>query len=422
MMKYIQTALFISISLILASCANETKSDTTYGKATTELIEMVEGNPEIKRLLIASIEKVKEINPDKVTNPAQSLEEYYEFVSWAETSMPWQLINPEGGENLTSDILQGVGYFYYLVDQPLPELEGNGNYRNTLQYVEPFSSWLVDFSKNWGAYLSTEDSWNETYYQTALAAESFGVSKGWYEDPSNWKTFNQFFSRYLKDPDQRPIASKDDSSIVVSAADAVPQGIWSIDSSSYIAGKEGVKIKLSVYNSIEKLIGEDSKYNKEFANGKFIHSFLSVNDYHRYHFPLSGTIKEVKVIPGKVAIGAVITWDPVLKEYTPDVSHIGWQSVETRGCVIVDTEEFGLVAMMPIGMATVSSVNFEENIKVGVEVSKGDPMGYFLFGGSDFIMIFQEKAGFTLDAPQGETEGTYAHRLMGEPIGRFQKD
>ena len=43
-------------------------------------------------------------------------------------------------------------------------------------------------------------------------------------------------------------------------------------------------------------------------------------------------------------------------------------------------------------------MNFEEMVKPGAAVKKGDPMGYFLFGGSDVIMIFSEEAGFTMTA------------------------
>ncbi len=419
-MKRFQYLLFASSIILLVACNNPEKK-TEYGKATEELIAMVESNPELKLMLNASIEKASQINSDKNTNPAQSLEEYYEFISWAEKSMPWQFLDGES-PSLTTDILQSLVYFYFLNDQPLEELEGNGNYNNSVQYVEPYSSWLVTFNKAWGKYLDTKDSWNDEYYQKALKDESFGLTKGWYEDPANWKTFNEFFARQLKSPDQRPIDSKDDNSIVVSAADAVPQGVWSIDSNSYILAKEDVRVKLEKLNSIEMLIGEESEYEIEFAKGTFIHSFLSVNDYHHYHFPLSGTVREVRIIPGNNAIGSTITWDSVSKMYGGDVSGIGWQTVETRGCIILETEDFGLVALMPIGMAQVNSVNFEENLEPGTKVTKGDIMGHFLFGGSDFIMIFQEKARFVLDAPKTEDGESYEHRLMGERLGYFARN
>ena len=95
----------------------------------------------------------------------------------------------------------------------------------------------------------------------------------------------------------------------------------------------------------------------------------------------------------------------------------GWQSIETRGCVIVETENYGLVALLPIGMAAVSSVNFEDTVVPGTRVEKGDMLGYFAFGGSDFIIIFQEGVSFTIDAPMQEGNEFYKHMLMGERLG-----
>ena len=68
-----------------------------------------------------------------------------------------------------------------------------------------------------------------------------------------------------------------------------------------------------------------------FAGGKFYHAFLNANDYHRYHFPLSGVIREMRVIPGDDALGGTITWEPELQQYVVDCSVPGWQSIETRG-------------------------------------------------------------------------------------------
>lgn len=411
--------LFITITYTSCNIDNFSKK-TNYGEKTLELIEIVENDPNIKSLLISSIKKAKEINPDTNSNPAQTLEEYYEFVTLAEKSMPWRFLSNTKYSELYDKIDQSLCYFYFINDQPLPELEGKGYYNNSLQYVEPYSSWLTSFNKSWGSFLDTEASWNENYYQMALADDKFGLNNDWYEDPSNWKTFNQFFSRQLKSPDKRPITAPNDNSIVISPADSEPQGVWDIDSNSNIIQKQGVVIKSGTLNSIEKLIGEDSEYEHVFANGTFTHSFLNVNDYHRYHFPLSGVIKEVRIIPGQNASGCLITWDSVNNKYIFDASIPGWQSIEVRGCVILETEEFGLVALLPIGMSQVCSVIFEDNIEVGTQVTKGDKLGCFYFGGSDYMMIFQKKAGFILDATKenGKVQ-SYKHLLLGEQIGHL---
>jgi phosphatidylserine decarboxylase len=172
--------------------------------------------------------------------------------------------------------------------------------------------------------------------------------------------------------------------------------------------------------SVTNLIGNESEFKDAFANGTFTHSFLNVNDYHRYHFPLGGTILEAQIIQGTNPTGGSISWDQENNRYAFNPSDVGWQTVETRGCVILDAGDYGIVALLPIGMAAVGSVNFEDNVKPGVQVEKGDMLGYFAFGGSDFIMIFQDKVEFLLDAPKEEGGESFKHLLMGERLGHLK--
>ena len=254
----------------------------------------------------------------------------------------------------------------------------------------------------------------------ALNDPAFGLQNDWYEDPGNWSTFNDFFARYLKSPAMRPIAAPLDDSVVASFADSVPQGVWAIDENSNLVAQDVVPVKASSIRSVARLIGEDSEYSNAFANGTFTHSFLNVNDYHRYHFPLAGTIREVRIIPGINVTGGSIWWDAANSRYAFDPSErLGWQSIETRGCVILETDRHGLVALLPIGMTAVSSVNLEDNVKPGAKVKKGDMLGHFAFGGSDFVMVFQDTVDFTLDAPREANNESYQHLLVGERLGRL---
>ena len=151
------------------------------------------------------------------------------------------------------------------------------------------------------------------------------------------------------------------------------------------------------------------------------HSFLNVNDYHRYHFPLGGTVREVRIIPGINPTGGTLWWDDEEKRYAYDPrTRLGWQSVETRGVVILDTGEYSLVALLPIGIVSVSSVNFEDTVKPGAIVEKGDMLGNFAFGGSDFVMLFQKGVTFTLDAPREEGSSSYKHMLTGKRLGKLE--
>ena len=407
-------ALLVLVLVLSGSCSNT--GTARHEPATVELMALADNNPEFKALLIESIELAKKENPDRQTNPAQTLNEFYAFIDWASFCMPWNILNHQSYPLLYEKIDQSLDYFYFAIDRPLPELEGKGLYRNSLQYYEPFRSWMIKFIKSWGAYLSTPASWNNDYYEQALADGRFGLDKGWYEDPSKWTTFNQFFARHLKSPDQRPISQPDDDTIVDNPADSVPQGVWDIDANSNLVNKDGAVIKSSVIYSIKDLLGKNSMYQDAFANGILTHTFLDVQDYHRYHFPVGGIVKEVSVIPQDDAVGGVISWSPEKNKYLLDAAVPGWQFIETRGLVIIQTEKHGLVALMPIGMSQVSSVNFETNVQVGANFKKGDMLGYFLFGGSDCVMLFQKDAGFKLTAAGNPTDG-YQHSLMGEPFG-----
>ena len=405
--------------LSFSALAEEINSGAAKHEPITEqLITMVEHNAELRSMLIESIEKTGKINPDKLTNPVRTLEEYYNFIDRAAKALPWSILPNVPYSSLYNQIDQSLDYFYFVNDQPLAGLKNKGYFNNSLQYHEPYRTWLINFTKEWGLFLSKEGSWNDAYNKKALEDERFGLKRGWYEGPSNWKTFNDFFARYLKSPDQRPIAAPNDPSVVASPADSKPQGVWKIDKESNIVSNKGVTIKSGVFRSIATLIGEGSVYKSAFSGGTLTHTFLDVNDYHRYHFPVDGTIKDVRIIQSDDAVGGFLTWDSKTRKYALDANTPGWQNLETRGCVIIETKQYGLVALLPIGMSQICSVNFEKSVKVGTAVKKGDMLGYFLFGGSDFVLLFQNKVDFTLTAPK-ESRDRYKHILMGEEYGRL---
>lgn len=375
--------------------------DTQQGEATATraLREKFRNDPALEAMLAKSIALAAALNPDTVSNPVQSVDQFFAYTERAETSLPWDLVQGDPA-TAVDDIFAAFTAFYFVLDQPLPELEGKGLYRPTLQYYPPFATWLTTFNKSWRRYLDSDASWNAEDTRLVQNDPAFGLQNGWYEDPSNWHTFNQFFARHLSSPAARPIASPNDDAVVVSYADAVPMGTWAIDSASDILDRHAVAIKTMTIRNVAKLIGDDSRYRDAFANGTLTHSFLNVNDYHRYHFPVSGTIREARIIQGINPTGGQTSWDPDQHRVVFDPSAVGWQTLETRACVILQTDDYGLVALLPIGMAAVGSVNLESNVKAGTRVKKGDPLGYFLFGGSDFVMLFQDKVDFTLDAPR----------------------
>jgi len=53
------------------------------------------------------------------------------------------------------------------------------------------------------------------------------------------------------------------------------------------------------------------------------------------------------------------------------------------------------VACLPMGMAQVSSVVI--TAQPGVTLHKGEELGYFQFGGSDFVMVFERSSNVQLN-------------------------
>ena len=383
-----------------------------HTEAVVELMRICDTNQEVRQLLEHAIQQAATINPDRRYNPAQSLDEFYEFVDWNVRCLPWDVMLHQApsdyGRSLYGRTDQGIGYFWFIVDQPLDELRDRGFFYPTVEFVEPFASWLSTYSQTWGDWLSTEESWNDTYYNMVKNDPDWGLDKGWYGTGNLWRTYNEFFARKLVSPDVRPIADVE----VVSPVDSWPKMTWQIDDQNQLVYPTDLQIKTAKISDIAQLIGEGSQYKEAFAGGTLTHTFLDVNDYHHYHAPVDGVLKELRTIPGVSAGGGYTLWDNDEKLYYY-VNDLGFQMVETRSCAIIETEQYGLVAMLPVGMSQICSVNWIPELHVGQQLHRGDEMGYFMFGGSDVVMLFQR--GVEVDIVH---DGN--HVLMGEGYAKLR--
>lgn len=426
------SVLLISTFLLIGtSCSSKHAS---HSEVTNQLIHILEGDARIKKLVEKSINLAAINNPDRKTNPVRNLNELYDFIDYSLTCMPWNISKDDRFDDFATKCDQSILYVYYLLDQPLEELANMNLFYNSVEYLDPLVRWFVNYNNSWRDFLDSPESWKDEYYQMLLKDPTWNLDKGWYEDSSNWHSFNQFFSRKLKEG-ARPISLPNQENIIVSPADSLPQGIWDFRSDGTleadpIKNEQGVIIKSSVWISAEQLLGEEKGqedgYAQKFYGGTLTHTYLNYDDYHRYHFPVSGKIVACYKIPYANAVGGIVYWDKVHEKYFLESDSLSWQVVETRGVVIVDTTGFankGLVAIMPIGMGQVSSVNFEDNVKIGETITKGDPLGYFLFGGSDVVMLFEKSARFAITVKRNKEEsgyyGGFEHVKCRESYGVF---
>lgn len=98
----------------------------------------------------------------------------------------------------------------------------------------------------------------------------------------------------------------------------------------------------------------------------------------------------------------------------PDNSTDGYEFTQSRGVIVIDTADsafgdVGLVAIVPVGMAQIASVRMTLDASKA-QVPKGEEFGYFQFGGSDVILLFQKG-----HVPSIDTSTRY--RLYGTSIG-----
>ena len=142
--------MLVFSTLTAQAAAPALEPDLPRSEATQSMMEYLESDPELMAMMEESIRKAHEINPDPTTNPVDSVEEFYDFLDWAVTCMPWNVLSESSYPSLYDHIDQSVCYIWFLLDQPLPELEGKGYYYPSLQYHEPIASWCREYSDEWG--------------------------------------------------------------------------------------------------------------------------------------------------------------------------------------------------------------------------------------------------------------------------------
>lgn len=363
---------------------------TKYQPIIQELIDLIQKNGWEGKFQEV-LDKVAKLNIEDMQD-CKTLEGFYNWLNFYVTWIPRE--NRWGSLNL-----EYLCKFYYVFDvSPVKELQTPelpstlpGNVEPPLT---PLSQWIKKFIKTQGEFLDTPESLTPETLKTFYDAPNYNM--GEYVCPhGGWRTFNEWFARRTK-PGYRPIAAIDDDHVIVAAAEATCNGQWEINSEQKVNCK-------GLYWSIEELL-EGSPYKDEFKGGMWMHSFLNTSDFHRQVAPVSGTVVEARVIQGATyvdmdAVPVPGTDKSQIKHYqitAPD--RAGYEFMQTRGLIVIDSP-IGLVAVLPIGMSNVSSVIV--TAEVGRTLRKGEEISYFQFGGSDYVMVFQQKSNVSFTAQPG---------------------
>ena len=109
------------------------------------------------------------------------------------------------------------------------------------------------------------------------------------QDPEDFATFNDFFSREIR-PEARPVDEAEDDLVVSSVADCRLTAFPHID----LAKQYWIK---GTPFTLERLLG-DAELAKYFDGGSILIHRLAPQDYHRWHSPVTGTIESIREIEG----------------------------------------------------------------------------------------------------------------------------
>ncbi|TBU47003.1 phosphatidylserine decarboxylase-domain-containing protein [Dichomitus squalens] len=417
-----------------------------------KLVAYFTKNPDFKTafeqsFLLAHATGLKEFDTFNI----HSVDDYIRFM---DEFVHWKPTEDYSGKNVYYHICM----FYFVLDLP--------PVRDHQSPIDPasrspwrwLSDWLIEYAQEMGLWMDKPESIDEETIQTFANSPAYRDTPEtdffdqYPRPPNGWKNFNDFFARHIN-PTFRPIADREDPTAIVCPADCSFDGQWPINEDTADVTTFDVK---GVPWSISQLLDDEASgtyYGHAFAGGVFTHSFLNTTDYHRQHAPVSGRVLEAKVIPGLCYLEVVLKEadsktpggrphlgmhrqirpkkddsrvvshqeairrnahrsQKVSAELVPDAPDSpGYQFIQARGLILIESD-IGLVAVLPIGMAQVSSVVL--SVKKGDYVEKGQEISCFHLGGSDIVMVFQKEAKVVLNQEMN------THYKFGSRIGTGQ--
>jgi phosphatidylserine decarboxylase len=200
-----------------------------------------------------------------------------------------------------------------------------------------------------------------------------------------YPSFNAFFTRRLK-KSARPLVSSPEA--IASPADGIIAQIGIARHDQLIQAK-------GHFFSLQDLLGSDAATAQPFINGPYATIYLGPSDYHRVHMPITGTLKQMIYVPGKLF--------SVNTDTVNDVSHI---FARNERVICIFHTKIGPMAVIMVGAIFVGSMavawdgvitpnQYKEKTvwsyedKPPIHLARGDEMGYFLTG-STVITLFEQ--------------------------------
>jgi len=180
-----------------------------------------------------------------------------------------------------------------------------------------------------------------------------------------FNSFNDFFTRKLRN-DARPVDTI--STMAVSPADGKILAYANISNSDFII--KGYRFDIFSFLNNAALA-------QSFLDGTLVIIRLAPPDYHRFHFPIGGSVSPITRIDGDYYSVNPLALRNMIEIFC----------LNKREFTIISNPLFGDVVMAEVGATMVGSIvqSYKEKF-----VKKGEEKGYFKFGGSTVVLLFEK--------------------------------
>ena len=221
------------------------------------------------------------------------------------------------------------------------------------------------------------------------------MSEAKYPDPAHYKTFNEFFTRPLKEG-IRPLA--EDSDIIAHPVDGAISQLGDVVDGQIIQAK-------GHDYSLQALLGGKEEDTAPFLGGKFATIYLAPKDYHRIHMPVDGTLSKMIYVPGDL-----FSVNPLTAQNVPNLF------ARNERVVAIFETEIGPLAMVLVGATIVASIetiwagtvtppagkdvfswNYPTTGDNAITLKKGEEMGRFKLGSTVILAWGANQAAFLSD-------------------------
>ncbi len=212
----------------------------------------------------------------------------------------------------------------------------------------------------------------------------------------DFQSFNDFFIRKLR-PERRPIDPDPNRAVLPADGRYFVFPDLSRTNAFYVKGQEFDLASFLRETALAHRLG----------SGSMVIARLCPTDYHRFHFPCEGVADLARPIEG-----SLFSVNPIALRKKLNIL---WEN--KRMITEVETDRFGTVIFVEVGATCVGSIH--QTYVGGHRVRKGEEKGYFSFGGSCIVLLFEKgQIEFDADLVRNSENGLETKALFGSSLGR----